>query len=362
MGAFFLFSGCRSYNYRMMRIQEIGDHPEKAEIEKRLRAIEFSKLYGINAALDAYQVSRSTLFAWKKKLRKHDGVVTAQAPGSRAPKKRRQRIVNPLIERSIIDYRTLHPGVGKEAVKPAVDRFCKTRGLKTISESTVGRIIKDLKKQGKLFNGRQKLRLIARTGRLVVRQKKSEKKLRRKDYVPQNAGDLVQIDSITFFLDNIKRYVISAVDLVTGFAFAYGYKKLNSANAKDFFHKFLHVAPFPVKHIQTDNGDEFEKNFRMDIRASPIIHFHNYPRHPQSNGHIERFNRTIEEQHIQWHEDELLSDDLVEFNHNLMEYLIWFNTEKPHRSLNKKNPLRYYIDSLRTNNKKSNMLWTLTAA
>ena len=178
--------------------------------------------------------------------------------------------------------------------------------------------------------------------------------------MPQNPGDLVQIDSITFFLDNIKRYVISTLDLVTGFAFAYGYKRLNSANAKDFFHKFLHVAPFPVKHIQTDNGDEFEKNFRMDIRASPIIHFHNYPRHPQSNGHIERFNCTIEEQHIQWHEDELLGDDLGEFDHNLMEYLIWFNTEKPHRSLNKKPPLRYYIDSLRTNNKKSNMLWTLT--
>jgi putative transposase len=360
MKVFNLFRGQYGYNYRMMRIQEIGDHPEKAVIEKRLRAIEFSKLYGINAALDAYQVSRSTLFAWKQKLRKHDGVVTDLAPGSRAPKKRRQRIVNPLIERSIIDYRTLHPGVGKEAVKPAVDRFCKTRRLKTISESTVGRIIKDLKKQGKLFNGQQKLRMIARTGRLAVRQKRSEKKLRRKGYMPQNAGDLVQIDSITFFLDNIKRYVISAVDLVTGFAFAYGYKKLNSANAKDFFHKFLHVAPFPVKHIQTDNGDEFEKNFRMDIRASPIIHFHNYPRHPQSNGHIERFNRTIEEQHIQWHEDELLSDDLVEFNHNLMEYLIWFNTEKPHRSLNKKPPLRYYIDSLHANNKKSNMLWTLT--
>jgi hypothetical protein len=105
----------------------------------------------------------------------------------------------------------------------------------------------------------------------------------------------------------------------------------------------------------------FEKNFRMDIRASPIIHFHNYPRHPQSNGHIERFNRTVEEQHIQWHEDELLSEDLVEFNHNLMEYLIWFNTEKPHRSLNKKPPLRYYIDSLKTSIKKSNMLWTLIA-
>ena len=46
--------------------------------------------------------------------------------------------------------------------------------------------------------------------------------------------------------------------------------------------------------------------------------------------------------------------------YHLASNSIWFNTEKPHRSLNKKPPLRYYIDSLHANNKKSNMLWTLT--
>lgn len=360
MKVFYLFNGVRGKNRAMMRIQKIDDHPQKAVIENRLHAIEFSKLYGIAAATDAFSVSRSTLLSWKKKFRESGGLLNALAPASRAPKKRRLRVVNKPIEQFIIDYRILHPGVGKDAVKPALDRFCETRRLATVSESTIGRIIKDLKKQGKLFNSRQKLRLIGSTGRLVVRQRKLEKKLRRKGYMPKKPGDLVQIDSITFFLEGIKRYVISAVDLVTGFAFAYGYTRKNSTNAKDFFRKFLHVAPFQVKHIQTDNGDEFEKNFRMDIRASPIIHFHNYPRHPQSNGHIERFNRTVEEQHIQWHEDELLSDDLTEFNQKLMEYLIWFNTEKPHRSLNKQTPMRYYTDSLRMSNKKSNMLWTLT--
>jgi len=45
MKAAFLFSGYRSHDYRMKRIQEIDNHPEKAEIEKRLRVIEFSKLY-----------------------------------------------------------------------------------------------------------------------------------------------------------------------------------------------------------------------------------------------------------------------------------------------------------------------------
>jgi putative transposase len=42
-----------------------------------------------------------------------------------------------------------------------------------------------------------------------------------------------------------------------------------------------------------------------------------------------------------------------------MDYLIWYNTEKPHRGIGKLAPLRYYLDKF-TNPQKSNMLWTLT--
>jgi len=42
-----------------------------------------------------------------------------------------------------------------------------------------------------------------------------------------------------------------------------------------------------------------------------------------------------------------------------MEYLIWYNTEKPHRGIGKLPPLRYYLDNFVTP-QKSNMLWTLT--
>ena len=119
------------------------------------------------------------------------------------------------------------------------------------------------------------------------------------------------------------------------------------------------VAPFKIKRIQTDNGGEFEKHFKTFIRGQPIIHYHNYPSRPQSNAFIERFNRTIQEQYVQWHEDDLY-DYIEEFNRKLMKYLIWYNTEKPHRSINKLPPLRYYIDMFVINNKKSNILWTLT--
>jgi transposase InsO family protein len=79
---------------------------------------------------------------------------------------------------------------------------------------------------------------------------------------------------------------------------------------------------------------------------------------PQSNGCVERFNRTIKEQFVDNNLDEI--GDIERFNRMMMEYLIWYNTKKVHRSLNNKPPLKYYLDEVINNPKKSNMLWTLT--
>jgi len=145
--------------------------------------------------------------------------------------------------------------------------------------------------------------LYASSGRFIERKKQKRKKLRRKDYQPQEAGDLVQVDSITIFLNGIKRYMITGIDLSTRFTFSYTYKSLSSLQGKDFMEKFRYVAPFSVKHIHDPdksgcpNGGEFEKYFEQHIknnnRAHKIFdfrsHFYNYPRHPKSNAYDPTF-------------------------------------------------------------------------
>jgi len=42
-----------------------------------------------------------------------------------------------------------------------------------------------------------------------------------------------------------------------------------------------------------------------------------------------------------------------------LPYLIWYNTERPHRGIGKIPPLRYYLDNFLPT-AKSNMYWTLT--
>ncbi len=162
---------------------------------------------------------------------------------------------------------------------------------------------------------------------------------------------------MVLFAFGIRRYIVTGIDLKTRFAFAYAYKTLSSSTAKDFLQKFRQVAPFTISRIQTDNGSEFHKYFRIYAKECELVHYYNYPRCPKMNAYIERFNRTIQDQYVSWHLTDL--QEPAEFNYGLMEYLIWYNTKKAHKGLGKIPPLRYYLDTL-NNTQKSSMLWTLT--
>ena len=348
----------RGYSRWMQKINDILSHPKSKEIEARVKIIEFFDEYGADATRKAFGKSRSTIYLWKQKLKGSGGKLSSLAPGDKAPKNRRRRKHDPFIIQFIVEYRTKHPGVDKVTITPMLKAACEAKGIKPPSESTVGRIIADLKKQGRLPKNAQ-VTINGKTGRLHEKaQHKAIKKTRRKGFHPRLPGELVELDTVEIFVDGLKRYLITAVDLPTRFAFAYIYKTGSSASARDFLDKLNWVTPFKITRIQTDNGSEFLKHFAHAAQKQGLIHYFNYPRHPQSNGHLERFNRTIQEQFAYYHTDCI--DEPDEFNLPLMEYLIWYNTEKVHRGIGKKAPLRYYLDKFIANPEKSNMCWTLT--
>lgn len=334
-------------------IVHLANHSAKSEIERRIKIMEFFDKYGAKTTKEAFNVGRSIVYLWKKKLRENGGSLIGLAPESRAPKRKRKRKVHPLIREFVIKYRFEHPQVGQDAIKPALDRYCFNLRIKSISQATIGRLIKDLKEEGEITDRFKRMSFNASTRKIVERKIERRRKLRRKAYKPAKAGDLTQLDSITIFNEGLKRYLVTAIDLRTRFAFAYGYSTLSSLSAKDFMEKFRKVAPFKIKRIQTDNGSEFEKHFRDYVQADKITHYYNYPKHPQSNGCIERFNRTLQEQHVNWNMDSL--NNTQEFNKGLMNYLLWYNTEKPHKGLEGKTPLESFLNERFPDSKKSNM-------
>ncbi|MEW6686868.1 MAG: integrase core domain-containing protein [Candidatus Edwardsbacteria bacterium] len=118
---------------------------------------------------------------------------------------------------------------------------------------------------------------------------------------------------------------------------------LYSRNNKDFYQRFKSVYPGVIKFWQSDNGAENLGEFDEQLRKDNIPHLFSYLRCPKTNTHIERYNRTLQEEFIDCNLD-IIHDKLL-FNQKLADYLIFYHTERPHQSLNFKSPLQYLVDN-----------------
>ena len=316
--------------------------------EERARILAFWRKHGDAATKEAFTVSRPTLFRWQKLLDDGGGKLEALVPKSTAPKQTRKRIIPEPVKQLILKERAFER-IGKE--KLAV--LLKDDGVAALSASTVGRMLGDMKKAGRLPNP-QRLSLSGKTGNLILKKPKQyQKKLRSKGH----EGQLAKADTIVRFTNGIKRYIVTAIDLESEFAFAYGYTSHSSKAAADFMRTFKAVAPISLTHVQTDNGSEFADHFEAFCDDEGIVHFHAYPRSPKMNAEIERFNRTVSEAFIQKHR-RLLAYDLPSFNRELMDWLLWYNTRRPHWSIGLLSPLRYIVNKLSV--AESQMCWTST--
>jgi len=247
--------------------------------------------------------------------------------------------IEPQILQFIKASRKVQPRLSKDKMKPLLDEFCQKNGLETLSASTIGKVIKRncyffYLKPRKRNNQKSKKRLFG--------------------YEVKEIGDLSQVDSIAKFRDGLKRYIFSAIDITGRFAFAYAYKTLSNQRGADFLGKYSEVTPFAIKAAQTDNGLEFSDKADELMLQKGIVHFFTYPKSPKMNAYIERFNRTLQEEFIDHHED-LLFEDLNAFNSALMDYLLFYNTKRIHIGINNQTPMNYII-------KKSNMYETHTCA
>lgn len=318
------------------------------QAEERVRILTFWQKHGDGATREAFKVSRATLFRWQKALDDACGKIGALVPGSTAPRTKRKRIIPDAVKQLIIEERS-HERIGKEKIAVLL----KEDGIATLSPSTIGRMLGDMKQKGILPNT-VKFTLNGRTGNLIERKpKKSKKKLRSAGH----AGQLAKADTVVRFTNGVKRYILTAIDCETKFTFAYGYVSHALIHAADFMRTFKDVAPISLTHVQTDNGSEFQDHFEAYCADSGIVQFHSYPRTPKMQSEIERFNRTLSEAFIAKRRY-LLAYDLPAFNRALMEWLLWYNTRRPHWSIGLVSPLRYIVKKLPI--EESHMCWTST--
>lgn len=220
------------------------------------------------------------------------------------------------------------PGALKQEVVEAIIR-------KRIGRRRCGQVIhQELLREGVSVS----LPSVQRTlGRLGFLKKRSPWK-RPHDTTPRPvalySGALVQIDTIHIMLPNGERlYIYTLVDLYSRWAYAEVIEKISAQNSVSFVQRAQKVSLFRFEMIQSDHGPEFSTWFTHSLQTKNICHRHSRVRQSNDNAHVERFNRTIQEECL-----DHTANTLKNFKIKIPKYLKYYNTERLHMGINYQTP------------------------
>ena len=151
-------------------------------------------------------------------------------------------------------------------------------------------------------------------------------------------GDLVEIDTIHLFnpISKQKRYMYTVIDLYTRMAYARVYEDLKPGHSIDTITEAEQYFGFKFKTVQSDNGLEFARYFETKLEAKGIKIRHTRLGRPNDNAHIERFNRTIQEECTGNYY--LESEPLKKLDNKVLSYIDFYNYKRIHLSLEYRTP------------------------
>lgn len=270
----------------------------------RREAVAFAEKHGIRTAARYFGFSPGAIVLWKKKTKLYG--YNPIPTGSSKPKHHPKQLSDELV------WKIFHTRLKSKRSSEVIHRILQDEGI-IVSLSSVKRTLNR--------SGLLKKRSLWKRYHPHVDRPLAEK-----------PGSLIQIDTIHTILSMKKRmYTFTLIDVYSRWAYAKTYAHMNAATAVRFLEEAQQEAQFHFDMIQSDHGPEFGKWFVSRIQKK-----HRYSRigKPNDNAHIERFNRTLQEECL----------DKVErtpeaFNAVLKEYLPWYNNERHHFGLNLETPL-----------------------
>ena len=152
--------------------------------------------------------------------------------------------------------------------------------------------------------------------------------------IPEKPGILVELDTIHDGVWGERLYVYTLIDVCSRWAFAQPSLKINTHRSLYFVRVAQDTAPFSFQTIQSDNGQEFSKYFTTMINVSTISHRHTRVRKPNDNAHLERFNRTLQDECLR-----RIPRSLSIWQKEIPEYLRYYNHQRLHMGINYLTPV-----------------------
>lgn len=171
--------------------------------------------------------------------------------------------------------------------------------------------------------------------------------------IKQRAGELGHADCHHLSKDLIasapgKRYLVCVIDSYSRLAWAEVVQDISSLTVMFATLRCLnHLSErFGIRfeEVLTDNGPEFGSKDSRSKAGHPferlltelgIKHRYTRPYRPQTNGKVERFWRTLNEDLI----DGTYFESPQHFEEELLAYLLYYNYERPHQGIEAKKPI-----------------------
>ncbi len=271
-----------------------------------------------------FGIARQIFVKWKGRFKAND--LTSLENHSKAPKRKRVWTVTDNEEKNCILVRKKHLKLGKDKLQR---EYRKDYGLH-ISTNKIQKVINkhNLFPDSQLRKNRLKNR-VKRRNRVLIHTFEKKKEL----------GFLWHTDAIIIWWYGARRVIFTALEEVTKIAYARVYTTNSSKNAKDFLKRLFYLANDQVKHIHHDNGSEFYGQFEEACKELNIQQIFSRVRTPKDNAALERFNRTVQEEWLSMSFYGL--DDIVVANKDLTDWLVEYNNERPHQSLDYLTPIEY---------------------
>ena len=149
-----------------------------------------------------------------------------------------------------------------------------------------------------------------------------------------HCGALLEVDTIHIMLpDGSRIYVYTIIDLFSRWAYAKVIEKIGAQPSVVFIRQAQKAAPFSFEMIQSDHGSEFSTWFTHGMMTMGFAHRHSRVRQSNDNAHIERFNRTIQEECL-----DLVAHTVTSFKKAIPPYLKYYNSERMHMGINFQTP------------------------
>jgi transposase InsO family protein len=175
----------------------------------------------------------------------------------------------------------------------------------------------------------------------------------------EHTGSLVAVD--TFFVGTLKGigkiYMQSAIDCHSRHAWARLYPSKLPVTADHILNNDV-IPTFEahdarIETVLSDNGREFcgrpdQHPYELFLQLEEIEHRTTKVRRPQSNGIVERFHRTVLDEHFRVEGRRTWFETIEEMQAVLDDWLVIYNTRRPHqgRNMGGRTPLQAFTDGL----------------